>query len=78
MHKNITYRTGYSNARMDTFGQLIIVTHSPFSTKRETGTAARECNYLAGNWGTTRLRRGGTHHGWTHHKSITYYYVDKV
>lgn len=53
------YRRGYCRAyAANAF--VIVVNHSDHDTKADIAHAAREANYLAGNWNRSRLVRIGT------------------
>lgn len=56
---NATYRRGYCNAYLAN-SRVIMVDHSAYDTRADIATAAREVNYLAGNWNDTRLVFVGT------------------
>ena len=71
-----TYSTGYSRARVEVKDYLIRVDHSRFSTKREIATAARECNYRAGNWGKTKLTPGTQSFPTKDGRRFTLYFID--
>lgn len=71
----ITYRAGYSTAEFLPDTMMVRVTHSVFSSNREIATAAREVNYLAGNWGKTRLTNRQSLNP-VRGKLVTFYFVD--
>ena len=73
----IAFESGYSRAVYVPRARMIKVWHSVFSSNTEIGTAARECNYRAGNWGKTKVTRGITLPP-VRGRQLTYYYVETV
>lgn len=58
MKDSTEYRRGYCTAYATHL--YVIVNHSAYDTPADIATAARECNYRAGNWGRSRLINIGT------------------
>lgn len=56
---NATYRRGYCNAYLAN-SRVIMVDHSAYDTRADIALAAREANYLAGNWNESHLIYVGT------------------
>ena len=72
---NHDYARGYCRAYAT--HKYVIVNHHVTDKPADIATAARECNYLNGNWGHTRLVNIGTGRK-PRGRAVTFYQIEPV